>query len=121
MVKPKGHRAMPDNIVTFKVNPRMTDWDIKNYLEKIYHVKVGGVKSRIIAGDLKKIPEGVTKDYDYRIAHVTLPIGETFKWPDLFPKEKFDELVESQEFVEKEINKGRVKDPSVPEAPTWFM
>lgn len=119
MVKTKESTA--DNVVTFKTDPRMTNWDIKNYLEKIYKVQVGSVKSTIKAGALKTTKEGLAKWEDYRIAHVTLPIGETFKWPDLYPPEKFKEITSEYERTMKELNKNRTKDPNVQDVPSWFV
>lgn len=118
MVKPK--QELPNNVVSFKVDPRMTDWDVRNYLEKIYKVQVGSVVSRIHPGKLKTIKEGLAKGEDYRIAHVTLPLGQTFTWPDLFPEEKNKEMMDDYETTKKELMKGRTADPHVQDIPSWF-
>lgn len=117
MVKPD--KPMPDNIVTFKVDPRMTDWDIKNYLEKIYKVQIGSIQSRIMAGSLKRIREGLTKRDDYRLVSVTLPIGKTFKWPDLFPEDKAEEQQTDMDKSLKLFNEGRTMDPNI-RVPGWI-
>lgn len=119
MVKPK--EKLPENIVTFKTSPRMTDWDIKNYLEKIYKVQVASIQSRIWGGDLKRTKEGLAKWEDYKIAQVKLPIGQKFVWPDLFPQEKVKETLTDYERTLKEVNKGRTKDPNVQDIPSWFV
>lgn len=99
----------------------MTNWDIRNYLEKIYKVQVGAVNSVIRAGALKKTQDGIAKWEDYRIAYVTLPMGQTFKWPRLFPEEKSKEQSTDVQRVIEEIDKGRLKDPNVQDVPTWFI
>lgn len=119
MLKPK--KNMPENIVTFKTDPRMTDWDIKNYLEKIYKVQVAAVKSKIVSGDLVRIKEGLAKKEDYKISFVSLTLGQTFKWPDLFPEQKFKENMTDYEKTLKEISKDRTRDPNVQDVPSWFM
>lgn len=40
----------PPNIVKFIVSNEMTNHDIRNYLEKIYKVKVADVRSNIATG-----------------------------------------------------------------------
>lgn len=112
LVKTKGLNKVPDNVVTFKSDVRMTDWDVKNYLEKIYKVPVAGIKSKICCGDIRrsrdpKRPFDVIKDEDYRLTQVTLREGETFKWPDLFPEEvQKEELTEYKKLAD-ELNKTR--------------
>ena len=118
MIKPK--QPMPENIVSFKTDPRMTDWDIKNYLESIYKVQVAGISSRIYGGELRKTSVGPTKKDDYKISHVTLPMGQTFRWPDLFPQEKLDEKLSDYEKTLKEINVGRKEDPDRFGLPSWL-
>lgn len=119
MIKPA--KNMPDNIVSFKVDPRMTDWDVRNYLEKIYKVQVGAVKSRIFAGKLKRVATGLAKGDDYKIANVTLALGQSFNWPDLFPEEKLEDTKKDYEFTLKELEKNRKKDPNVQDVPSWFV
>lgn len=118
MVKPP--ERMPENVVLFKTDPRMTDWDIKNYLEKIYKVSVAGINSRIFMGDLKASTKGLTKKDDYKLAHITLTSGQTFKWPELFPEQKAREQKEDFDRTVDEINKGRTSNPDQIGVPTWF-
>lgn len=112
MIKPNGLDKIPDNVVTFKTDPRMTDWDIKNYLEKIYKIPVAAIKSRIICGPIRasrdrKRPFDICKEEDYRIAQVTLPIGQTFKWPDLYPEQVHKEELTEYDRLVKEMSKDR--------------
>lgn len=118
MVKPSERQ--PKNIVTFKTDCRMTDWDIKNYLEKIYKVQVAAIRSRIMSGNLHTSAAGLGKKEDYRLANVTLPTGHTFEWPDLFPKEKAEEESEDYEKTLKELTKSRIIDKDQKGLPTWF-
>ncbi|KAG9510454.1 PRKCA-binding protein, partial [Fragariocoptes setiger] len=87
---------LPDNVVAFRTDPRMTDWDVKNYLTKIYKINVADIKSKIYAGDISRAPDKqyIIKADDYKIVQVTLPEGKSFKWPDLFPTERFKEELE---------------------------
>lgn len=118
MMKPK--ERMPENIVLFKTDVRMTDWDIKNYLEKIYKVPIAAVHSKIMNGDLQGSVKGITKKDDYKLAHVTLPAGQTFKWPELFPEQKAKEQTDDYETTLKELNKQRNIDPNQKGIPSWF-
>lgn len=121
MVMIKLKEKAPQNIVTFKIDPRMTNWDIKNYLEKIYKVQVGHVQSFIVPGEIKRTREGLKKDEDYRIANVTLAIGQKFVWPDLYPEEKINEELAEQRKLVKELNKKREAPPQSKDIPNWFL
>lgn len=113
---------MPDNVVTFKVDVRMTEWDIRNYLEKIYKVQVAGIRSEIRSGELFRASDGSAgKREDFRLANVFLPIGQTFRWPDLFPADKLKEADDELDRTMKQLSKGRTKDPHVQDVPSWFM
>ena len=118
MVKPS--KPVPENVVAFKTDVKMTDWDIKNYLEKIYKVKIAGISSRIMSGKLRRTRTGVSKFEDHRLAEITLAEGQTFKWPDLFPTEKADESFKDYEETLKQLNEGRKLDPNKSGLPTWF-
>lgn len=122
MIMIKRKEPMPENTVSFKIDPRMTDWDVKNYLEKIYKVQVAGIKSRIYSGDIHRtIGGGVGKRRDYKIADVSLPIGQKFTWPDLFPKKKVEEEDNDLQKTREQLSDGRQKDPNVQDIPSWFM
>lgn len=56
----------------------MTKYDIKNYLEKIYNVKVVDVRTRIALGETRRVPgKGyVIKDDDIKYAFITLVSNE---------------------------------------------
>lgn len=118
MIKPKD--PVPDNVVVFKTDIKMTDWDIKNYLEKIYKIEVASINSRVMPGHLRRSSMGLTKFNDYRLANVSLPVGQTFKWPNLFPEEKQkDELDDYKKTVEQ-LSKNRKLDPNASGIPSWF-
>lgn len=53
---------------------QMTKYDIKNYLEKIYNVKVADVRTRIASGKTKPDPgKGyIVKEEDEKLAYITL-------------------------------------------------
>ncbi|KAL3265912.1 hypothetical protein HHI36_010102 [Cryptolaemus montrouzieri] len=55
LVRPTHNQ--PPNIVQFSCSMEMTTPDIKNYLEKIYNVKVIEIRTRIALGKTKKLLE----------------------------------------------------------------
>lgn len=80
--------VQPPDTVQFRVPMEMTKYDIKNYLETIYSVPVGAVRTRIQFGSNKKrnhLNQRV-KQPDYKVAYVQLAQGQTFSFPDLFPE-----------------------------------
>jgi large subunit ribosomal protein L23 len=118
MLKPAERQ--PKNVVKFRTDPRMTDWDIKNYLEKIYKVRIIGVRSEIRSGDLHQSSKGLGKKEDYKIAQVTLPPNQVFEWPDLFPEAKAKEEISDYEKTLDELKKSRTVDPNQKGLPAWF-
>lgn len=62
------------NVVQFSCSMEMTKFDVQNYLEKIYNVKVIDVRTRIALGKTKPAPgKGyIIKDDDIKYAYVTL-------------------------------------------------
>lgn len=104
----------------------MTKCDVKNYLEKIYNVPVGAVRTRIQFGSNKKrnhLNQRV-KQPDYKVAYVQLAQGQTFTFPDIFP-EKDKKLTEGtaeemqQKFMEDEKQRQRL-DPRRGGITEWF-
>lgn len=120
MILVKAEKKMPDNVATFKVDPTMTDWDIKNYLEKIYKIQVKAVNSQIRAGEIYKLSDGVGKREDYKIAHVSMPIDQKFTWPNLFPEDKAKEEESERDNLIREALKDRDVDENNREVPRWF-
>ncbi|XP_050726317.1 39S ribosomal protein L23, mitochondrial-like [Eriocheir sinensis] len=92
IVKPKD--PQPPNVVQFHVSPEMTKYDIKNYLEKIYKINVENIITHNKMGEFSRSKFGgyIVKDDDYKVAYVTLPKDQKFEFPDLFPKEKEEEV-----------------------------
>lgn len=64
----------PANVVQFACSMEMTKHDVKNYLEKIYDIKVMDVRTRIALGKTKRdqVVGYVTKEEDTKLAYVTL-------------------------------------------------
>lgn len=116
----------PPNVVQFKVPLEMTDYDIRNYLEKIYNVKVMHVKSEMEDGKTRPAFKNgyIVKDDDFRRAYVTLPRDETFTFPDLDPEEvktkdeeelaKYKSQLKSSYRLNAKQKSGRFG------LPTWF-
>jgi large subunit ribosomal protein L23 len=78
MTMVKRPDKLAKNKVVFKVNPKMTKHEIKEYLTKVYQVKVKKVNTMIYEGKLKRAGAGrmfgrhVYKERDWKKAIVTL-------------------------------------------------
>lgn len=104
----------------------MTKCDVKNYLEKIYNVPVGAVRTRIQFGSNKKrnhLNQKV-KQPDYKVAYVQLAQEQTFTFPNIFPEKErvasegsMDELQE--QFMENEKQRQKL-DPRRGGVTEWF-
>uniref|UniRef100_A0A671XJQ3 Large ribosomal subunit protein uL23m n=1 Tax=Sparus aurata TaxID=8175 RepID=A0A671XJQ3_SPAAU len=67
-------KEQPPDTAQFRIPMEMTKCDVKNYLEKIYNVPVGAVRTRIQFGSNKKrnhLSQKV-KQPDYKVAYVQL-------------------------------------------------
>uniref|UniRef100_A0AAQ4PHB3 Large ribosomal subunit protein uL23m n=1 Tax=Gasterosteus aculeatus aculeatus TaxID=481459 RepID=A0AAQ4PHB3_GASAC len=67
-------KEQPPDTVQFRIPMEMTKYDVKNYLEKIYDVPVGAIRTRIQFGSNKKrnhLHQKV-KQPDYKVAYVQL-------------------------------------------------
>lgn len=69
----RAHKQLP-NVVKFHCSLEMTKFDVKNYLEKIYNVKVIDVRTDIVLGKFKKerLQGSIIKEDDMKIAYVIL-------------------------------------------------
>ncbi|XKL67364.1 hypothetical protein PGB90_002855 [Kerria lacca] len=124
LVKPT--EKQPPNVVQFKVPLAMTNYDIKNYLQKIYKISVMHVSSELEDGLIKPVFKNgyLVKEEDFRRAYVTLPRGTEFIFPELdceeiktkSEKEKEQHLQELEASYKKHTQqiKGRFG------LPTWF-
>lgn len=68
-------RKQPPNVVQFHCSMEMTIHDIKNYLEKIYNVKVMHVRTRIELGKTREDNRqchAIIKEDDRKLAYVVL-------------------------------------------------
>jgi len=80
-------KEQPADTAQFRIPMEMTKCDVRNYLEKIYNVPVGAVRTRIQFGSNKKrnhLNQKVKKP-DYKVAYIQLGEGQTFSFPDIFP------------------------------------
>lgn len=97
LVKPENNQ--PECVVQFHCSMEMTKHDIKSYLTKIYNVPVVHVRTRIAMGEFRKEPHKgyIIKDDDVKIAYVTLPKDQKFVYPDIFPKDKENKILDEGE------------------------
>lgn len=90
---------IPDNQVLFKVEGKMTKFDIKNYIEALYKVPVKKVETSWQLGKSKRNPAKrglLIKHSDFKRAYVTLGDGYKFRYPDdplEFPPDEEDIVV----------------------------
>lgn len=75
LVRPEANQ--PANVVQFACSMEMTKFDMKNYLEKIYNIKVVDVRTRIAMGKTKPARNGgyIVKEDDVKYAYVTMVSG----------------------------------------------
>lgn len=112
LVKPE--EPQPPNVVQFVTSTGMTNYDIRNYLEKIYNVRVIHVQSDLEDGKIRPAFKNgyLVKEDDFRRAYVTLPRGEKFEFPSLVSETiKADEVKERENHVKemKKVNQMFVK------------
>ncbi|XP_062919300.1 large ribosomal subunit protein uL23m isoform X1 [Mobula hypostoma] len=119
-------KEQPENTVQFRIPMEMTKPDVKNYLQGIYNVPVAAVRTRIQFCTSKKRnhKNQRVKRPDYKVAYVQLAGGQTFNFPDIFPrKDQTPEpgsLEEIQnKFLEDEKQKQKA-DPRRGGVTEWF-
>jgi len=112
MILKKPKDPIPSNQLEFKIPVQMTKWDVKNYLEKIYKIPVINVTTHVVCGDIKrsKRKAEMIKMDDYKRAIVDLPKDMKFEFPDLFPKEKTNQMSEDLKEMEKEVEFGKLRE-----------
>jgi len=126
LVKPQI-RNEPKNKVQFEVSMGMSQFDVKNYLEKIYNVPVVHVRTYIQQGRFKRVPgKGyIVKEDDYKVAFVTLPKDKHFEFPNLFPAEKVDQEIEGEqknmETLKENFLAHKKRNQLRPDVPGWFL
>lgn len=103
----------------------MTEQDVRNYLEKIYKLPVADVRSAVHAGEMPmaKGRAYLVKKADYRLCHVSLPVGMTFEHPadDVFQPENELEIAKTMDKL-KEVQKVFQDKTKVGgrHLPTWW-
>ncbi|CAG7818351.1 unnamed protein product [Allacma fusca] len=115
----------PPNQVKFIVSNGMSKYDVENYLDKIYDVKVAHVSCHLQQGHTKASTKGyIIKDDDFKVAYVTLPKGATFAFPDIYPEQKEEEETSEREKTIKQIEHSfeelKKRNKNRPDVPGWF-
>lgn len=122
----KSEVDLPPNMVKFEVPLEMTQYDVKNYLEKIYKIPVAHVRTEVILGAVKpqRWKRYMIKEDDYRIATVTLTEGSRFEFPKVFNENKQaemeEEFVEEKEKLKQLERKYKRVDPLRTNVPDFF-
>lgn len=67
---------IPSNVLKMEVHLQMTKFDIKEYLEKIYHIPVMGINTQIFEGKRRRTYTDPKKSFsqepEYKIAWISL-------------------------------------------------
>ncbi|XP_065209612.1 large ribosomal subunit protein uL23m [Planococcus citri] len=125
LVKPE--EPQPPNVVQFITHTGMTNYDIRNYLEKIYNVRVVHVRSYLEDGKIRPAMKHgyLIKEDDFRRAYVTLPRDVKFEFPALeSEKKKAEDIKEREQHFEnmKQMNRAFVKTKKGRVGiPPWFQ
>ncbi|XP_034243190.1 probable 39S ribosomal protein L23, mitochondrial [Thrips palmi] len=120
VVKPK--EEVPPNVVHFHVSNEMTEYDVRNYLKKIYNLPVVAAKVEMKNGNIVKNIKGfVTKENDYKVAYVTMEKNFKFTFPDVPLKPGMELLKQSQKDNEKTKKALTEKYQYRPGLPGWFQ
>ncbi|MCP9263039.1 UDP-glucose:glycoprotein glucosyltransferase [Dirofilaria immitis] len=84
---------LPKHVVKFEVDKRMTRYDVREYLEKIYNLPVREVRTLVKAGYItydfpldKEKRRALWKENDKKYAYVFMKKGFEFHVPNLFEK-----------------------------------
>ncbi|CAH0687730.1 unnamed protein product [Spodoptera exigua] len=122
IVRPQA-KQLP-NVVQFHCSMEMTKFDIKNYLEKIYHIPVVDVRTKIALGKFRRdAGKGyVIKDDDVKTAYVVLPKDMKFEYPDIFANKKDDAEEEQKALGDAKKNFQNYIDRNKhrTDVPSWF-
>ncbi|XP_074599796.1 mitochondrial ribosomal protein L23 [Brevipalpus obovatus] len=123
---PANKNDVPNKVV-FKVPVQMTDWDVKNYLEKIYKVPVKQVVSRIMCGKIEPAPGKkylIKSTEDYREASVYLPEDQPFVFPNINPEKKAKETTREEKSFRKTMDRDNIVNKHEnwdrKDVPSWF-
>lgn len=73
--KTEGKRAL-EQTLAFRVHPEATKTDIKNAVQKVFKVKVGGVRTANYRGKLRRRGRSSGYKPDWKKAYVKLKAGE---------------------------------------------
>jgi len=122
MVKPEEN--FPHDSVLFEVHHQMTKYDVKNYLEKIYGVKVLSVTCTNERGEVRHHPKfgfDTHPDRDRRLAVVQLE-GKGFTFPEMFKGKDTEETKTTKELEKVQHDNKRLaqKQWSRMDLPPWF-
>ncbi|XP_055489190.1 39S ribosomal protein L23, mitochondrial-like [Leucoraja erinacea] len=119
-------KEQQDDTGQFRIPIEMTKPDVKNYLQDIDSVPVAAVRTRIQYCTNKKRnhTNQKVKWPDYKVAYVQLAEGQTFNFPNIFPKK--DQTAESgslEEIQNKFLAEDKQKqkaDPRRGGVTEWF-
>lgn len=101
VVKPQ--EVVPKNVVHFKVSNEMTEFDVRNYLTKIYKLPVAAVKVEMKNGNVvRSLKQHIIKEADYKMAYVTMDKEFEFTFPDIPDRPGMDLYEKSIEQNKKE-------------------
>lgn len=75
-------KSQAENVLTFEVAPDANKFEIRTAVEKLFQVKVDGVRVVKVPGKIRKVGRSIGKTSDWKKAYVKLKAGE--KLPAFF-------------------------------------
>lgn len=119
----KLDRKLPPNHLTFIVDMRMSQYDVRNYLRAIYGMTAKDVRLRECLGKEKTNPLYGSKLRldDYKVAHVVMEKDFVFEWPDLFGAEdSMTKDLKQYDDMKNEMRAKKIQYWDRPGIPTWW-
>lgn len=106
----------------------MTEYDVRNYLEKIYKIPVKEIRTAIHSGEYPLGPTGthLIHEPDFKMCYITLPRDWKFTHPDtdLFTRDGKSSDDDDLKNYEKQLDEAKKKvvndNPDRQGVPTWF-
>lgn len=116
---------MPQDQVKFECHWQMTKSDVKEYLEKVYNVKILDVRTEIERGKYMEHPakkNALSPPLpDRKFAYVQL-MDEKFTFPDLFEKKKqSDDIAKQEKQMNNQLSKIQNANKDRLDIGNWFF
>ncbi|VDN59238.1 unnamed protein product [Dracunculus medinensis] len=108
-----GREKLPKNCFKCEVDPRMSRYDIRQYLEKIYKLPVRDVRTAVVTGEItwdlkldREKRKALWKEKDKKYAFVFLKKGIEFRFPEIFAKDQETENLNKIKEQQAQLSKN---------------